>query len=40
MDMKQHNTKDHELETGELILLSLSLGSILAALHFFLSSIF
>ncbi|WP_256484535.1 hypothetical protein [Endozoicomonas sp. 4G] len=40
MDMRQHNTQDHELETGELILLSLSLGSVLAALHYFLNAIF
>ncbi|MGI9281607.1 MAG: hypothetical protein ACR2PX_18525 [Endozoicomonas sp.] len=40
MDMKQHSAQNQELETGELILLSLSLGSILASLHFFFSAIF
>jgi hypothetical protein len=41
MDMReQASTNENELETGELILLALSLGSVLASLHFFLNAIF
>ncbi|WP_422139927.1 hypothetical protein [Endozoicomonas sp. ALC020] len=40
MDTNQHNTQDNELKNGELIILSLSLGSVLASLHFFLNTIF
>lgn len=41
MDMReQASIRNDELQTGELILLSLSLGSVLASLHFFLSAIF
>ena len=40
MDMKEQHDSSRQLETGEVILLTLSMGSVLAALHFFLNSVF
>ena len=37
MDMKRHDCK---LELNELIILTISFGSVLAALHFFFGNVF
>ena len=40
MDMREQPDENHKLEIGEMVLLALSMGSILAAVHFFLGSVF
>ncbi|WP_255471663.1 hypothetical protein [Endozoicomonas sp. OPT23] len=40
MDMREQPDGNQKLEFGEIVLLALSMGSILAAVHFFLGSVF